>query len=187
MRTSIDSAVTAKQPHSTLRWDRLFTGSGVRTLGWRSSMLLAALAVCILSLFCAPAMAQENRATFPADFDQMVMYGDYRRGSGGELAYALPETIAIAQSGQTLPAGTHLVLEIYNDDALISYFVMEKGEGWGLDFAEEDRAGDWHFLQFGTDRTVQREAIADRCVSCHQGAAENDFMFTWGRMQDYMP
>ena len=41
--------------------------------------------------------------------------------------------------------------------------------------------------QFGTDKSVQREAIADRCVSCHQGAAENDFMFTWGRMQDYMP
>ena len=33
------------------------------------------------------AQAQTNRVTtFPADFDQMVMYGDYRRGSGGELA-----------------------------------------------------------------------------------------------------
>ena len=26
------------------------------------------------------AHAQTNRVTFPADFDQMVMYGDYRRG-----------------------------------------------------------------------------------------------------------
>ena len=148
---------------------------------------LAVVVFCIAGLFSTSTMAQTNRATFPANFDEMVMYGDYRRGSGGELAYALPETIASAQSGQPLPPGTVLVLEIYNDGALVSYFVMEKGEGWGLDFAEEDRAGDWHFQQFGTDRTVRREAIADRCVSCHQGATENDFMFTWGRMQDYMP
>lgn len=153
----------------------------------RSLGTLAVLAACAVGLFSPAAMAQTNRATFPTDFDQMVMYGDYRRGLGGELAYAMPETIEIAKSGQTLPPGTVLVLEIYNDDALTSYFVMEKGEGWGLDFAEEDRAGDWHFQQFGTDRTVQREAIAERCVSCHQGAAENDFMFTWGRMLDYLP
>lgn len=153
----------------------------------RSLRTLAVLAACALGLFSPAAMAQANRAAFPADFDQMVMYGDYRRGSGGELAYALPETIEIAKSGQTLPPGTVLVLEIYNDGALTDYFVMEKGEGWGLDFAEEDRAGDWHFQQFDTGRSVRRNAIADRCVSCHQGAAENDFMFTWGRMQDYLP
>lgn len=153
----------------------------------RSLRTLAVLAACALGLISPAAMAETNRAAFPADFDQMVMYGDYRRGSGGELAYALPETIEIAKSRQTLPPGTVLVLEIYNDGALTDYFVMEKGEGWGLDFAEEDRAGDWHFQQFDTGRSVRRTAIADRCVSCHQGAAENDFMFTWGRMQDYLP
>lgn len=80
-----------------------------------------------------------------------------------------------------------LVLKIYNDDALTDYFVMENGEAWGLDFAEEDRAGDWHFRQFDTGRNVRRTAIADPCVSCHQGAAETDFMFTWGRLQDSQP
>lgn len=187
MRTDRQDARSASGSHTLRAWNRHLTIWAAKQSGWHLSPVVAALALCILSLLIGPAMAQENRATFPADFDQMVMYGDYRRGSGGELAYALPETIEIAKSGQTLPPGTHLVLEIYNDDALVSYFVMEKGEGWGLDFAEEDRAGDWHFQQFGTDRTVRREAIGDRCVSCHQGAAENDFMFTWGRMQDYMP
>lgn len=154
---------------------------------FRNPGLFLLFASCFLALFSVAANAQSNRASFPANFEDMVMYGDYRRGSGGELAYALPETIAIAQAGQTLPPGTVLVLEIYSAGALTSYFVMEKGEGWGLDFAEEDRAGDWHFQQFGTDQTVRREAIAERCVSCHQGAAESDFMFTLGRMQDYLP
>lgn len=162
------------------RWRHWFSiASAVPKSDWQPLAIFVAIALCMLGLFSTPAMAQTNRATVPANFDQMVMYGDYRRGSDGELAYALPETIAIAQSGQTLPPGTHLVLEIYNDDALVSYFVMAKGEGWGLDFAEEDRPGDWHFQQFGTDRAINREAITDRCVACHQGAAEDDFMFTW--------
>ena len=148
---------------------------------------LSLIALCFLGLSGFAAMAQTNRATFPADFEQMVMYGDYRRGSGGELAYALQETIDIAKAGRPLPPGTVLVLEIYDDNALTDYFVMEKGEGWGLDFAEEDRTGDWHFQQFDPDGQVRRTAIADRCQSCHQGAAENDFMFTWDRMQAFMP
>lgn len=79
------------------------------------------------------------------------------------------------------------MLEIYDAGALTDYFAIEKGEDWGLDFVDEDRTGDWHFQQFDPDRNVRRTAIADRCVSCHQGAAENDFMFTWGRVQDRLP
>lgn len=147
--------------------------------------VVAALVVAMLS---SSVQAQANRVTtFPDDFDQMVMYGDYSRGSGGELAYALLETIEIAKSGMRLPAGTRLVLEIYNDNALTDYFVMEKGEGWGLDYAEEQRTGDWHFQQFDPGRQVRRTAFADRCQSCHQGAAGNDFMFTYDRMLAYVP
>ncbi len=115
------------------------------------------------------------------------MYGDYRRGSGGELAYALKETIDIAKAGQPLPPGTRLVLEIYDDGALTSYFVMEKGVDWGLEVDEEKRTGDWHFQQFDINGEVNRAAIADRCESCHQSAANNDFMFTVNRMRDYLP
>ncbi|WP_105434965.1 cytochrome P460 family protein [Neorhizobium tomejilense] len=141
------------------------------------------------ALLLAPNLAATaaNRATFPKDFKQMVMYGDYRRGSGGELAYALKETIDIAKAGQPLPPGTRLVLEIYDDGALTSYFVMEKGVDWGLEVDEEKRTGDWHFQQFDINGEVNRAAIADRCESCHQSAANNDFMFTVNRMRDYLP
>lgn len=148
---------------------------------------IAALIVSATLSLTGVASAQANRATFPASFDRMVMYGDYRRGTGGELAYALPETIEIAKAGQPLPPGTSLVLEIYDGGELTSYFVMEKGEGWGLDFPEETRTGDWHFQQFGPDRTVQRTAIAERCQSCHSSQASDDYMFTTERMLSYVP
>jgi hypothetical protein len=145
--------------------------------------------IALLTLFAPGAMAQaeNNRATFPANFEQMVMYGDYRRGTGGELAYALRETIDIAKAGQPLPPGTRLVLEIYDNGTLTGYFVMEKGIDWGLDFAAEQRTGDWHFQQFGTDKQVRRTAIAARCQSCHQSQAANDYMFTIDRMRAYVP
>lgn len=151
-------------------------------------IVLLSLAMIFCGLTSA-SQAQTNRiTTFPASFDQMVMYGDYRRGDGGELAYALQETIDAAQAGLPLPNGTVLVLEIYNGGALTDYFVMEKGPDWGLDFAEEVRNGDWHFQQFDPSRNVRRTAFADRCMSCHQGAgADREFMFSYDRMLSYMP
>jgi hypothetical protein len=148
---------------------------------------LLAMVFAIIAAFIPMAQAQTNRVTFPASFDQMVMYGDYRRGSGGELAYALQETIDTAQAGLPLPPGTHLVLEIYNNNVLTSYFVMEKGRDWGLDFPEEQRNGDWHFQQYGVNQQVERTGFADRCMACHQGAANTDFMFTLDRMRAYLP
>ena len=154
---------------------------------FRISPLAITLALLTLFTLGAKAQAQTNRVRFPANFDQMVMYGDYRRGTGGELAYALRETIDIAKAGQPLPPGTRLVLEIYDNGALTGYFVMEKGIDWGLDFAAEQRTGDWHFQQFDTDKQVRRTAIAARCQSCHQSQAANDYMFTIDRMRAYIP
>ncbi len=146
-----------------------------------------ALLLVFVTGVASTAQALSNRVTFPEDFDQMVMYGDYRRGSGGELAYALPETLRISKSGEPLPAGTRLVLEIYSGGSLTDYFVMEKGQGWGQEVSEEFRTGDWHFQQFDTDKQVRRTAIAERCETCHQGAARNDFLFTYDRMLSFVP
>lgn len=146
------------------------------------------LALAMLGLGSADTRAQTPRVTFPDSFEQMVMYGDYRRGTGGELAYALPETLAAAKSGLPLPPGTHIVLEIYNGGVLTDYFVMQKGEGWGLDYPEEQRTGDWHFQQYDPARLVRRTAFADRCMSCHQGAgAASEFMFSRDRLASYLP
>lgn len=142
----------------------------------------------IIAMFAVTAKADINRATFPEKFDdEYVLYATYDRGSSKEEAFAHPETLALAKSGQPLPPGTQIVLGIWQDYKLTDYFVMEKGEGWGLEVAEEMRTGDWHFQQFDTNRQVRRAAIAERCQSCHQGAAQNDFMYTIDRMRAYLP
>ena len=164
------------------------SGNSARTANaLTAAMLGVVFAVAASGLFGWPAMAQTNRATFPKNFNQYVLYATYDRGSSKEEAFATPETLAIAKSGQTLPPGTQLVLGIWSDYKLTGYFVMEKGQGWGADFAEELRTGDWHFQQFDTDMQVKRTAIAERCQSCHGSRAANDFMFTTDRLRAYLP
>lgn len=160
----------------------------VRTSPALTAAILGTVSTVATSgLFGWSAMAQENRATFPKNFEQYVLYGTYDRGSSKEEAFATPETLAIAKSGQLLPPGTQLVLGIWADYKLTGYFVMEKGQGWGADFTADQRTGDWHFQQFDTNMQVKRTAIAERCQSCHGSQAENDFMFTIDRMRAYLP
>ncbi len=151
----------------------------------RIPMVIAGLA--LISMLAATADAQTNRATFPQNFDQYVLYATYDRGSSKEEAFATPETLAIAKSGRPVPPGTRLVLGIWSNNTLTDYFVMEKGVDWGAEFTPEQRTGDWHFQQFGPDRQVRRTAIAERCQSCHGSQAKNDFMFTSDRMRSYLP
>lgn len=119
---------------------------------------IIAAGLALISLFAATADAQSNRATFPQNFDQYVLYATYDRGSSKEEAFATPETLAIAKSGQPLPPGTRLVLGIWSNNTLTDYFVMEKGVGWGADFTPEQRTGDWHFQQFAPGRCGARRS-----------------------------
>lgn len=152
-------------------------------------VLTTAIIIALVSLMSGQAFAQAtgNRATFPKNFKEYVLYGVYDRGSSKEEAFATAETIAIAKSGQPLPAGTQLVLGIWTDYKLVSYFVMEKGVDWGAASSQDLPTGDWHFQQFDLNGQVKREAIADRCQSCHGSQAANDFMFTIDKMRAYLP
>ncbi|MBB3398814.1 cytochrome P460 family protein [Rhizobium sp. BK060] len=154
-----------------------------------AAILGLVVTVATSSLFGGQAMAQAvgNRATFPKNFNEFVLYGNYDRGSSKEEAFATPETIAIAKSGKPLPPGTHLVLGIWKDYKLTGYFVMEKGVDWGKGFPEDERTGDWHFQEFDVNKNVRRSAFAERCQSCHGSQADNDFMYTLDRMQAYLP
>lgn len=153
----------------------------------KTRVLLVAASLVFLALSLHEAWAQTNRATFPGNFDQYVLYATYDRGSAKEEAFATRETLEIAKAKKPLPPGTQLVLAIWSNGNLTDYFVMEKGEGWGLDFSQEQRTGDWHFQQFGSDRQVRRTAFAERCQSCHQSRASDDYMYTIDRMRSYVP
>lgn len=148
--------------------------------------LIAVLVVYAVALFVVPASAEENRVSFPENYAQYVRYGIYDRGSSGEEAFAHPDTIALSKNGLPLPNGTQLVLRILKNGELTSYFVMQKGEGWGADYDEERRTGDWQFQQFDTNMQVMASANTAQCQSCH-GRAGFDAMYTIEQMRAFLP
>ncbi|NTF90309.1 cytochrome P460 family protein [Agrobacterium rhizogenes] len=136
----------------------------------------------VVSLVGWQADAETNRVKFPENLDQLVHYTTVRRGNVTEHIMTTPEAMEAVKKGQPIPSGTHFVLVDYRDGKLYRYFVMEKGSGWGADYDERRRTGDWQFQWFWPDKTVNMSENTARCQSCHQGQADSDYLYTGYRI-----
>ena len=61
---------------------------------------------------------------------------------------------------------------------------MEKRTGWGTEYPPEKRTGEWEFQAFNADKSVNHNENLDRCLACHKGQAQQDFVFTADRMKN---
>lgn len=105
--------------------------------------------------------------------------------------------LAAAQPGEPLPYGTVVVMEdhkaeLTNDgeplldangrfvptDEITNIFVQEKGQGWGTEYSEEKRNGEWEYAWFQPDGTRQADKSMDSCFECHKQVEDQDFTFT---------
>lgn len=145
---------------------------------------LATLAACAVSVVAWQAHAEANRATFPK-LDELVHYTTVRRGNVTEHISTTREAIEALQKGQPVPNGTHFVLADYRDEKIYRYFVMEKGPGWGADFEERRRTGDWHFQWYWPDRKINLQENTARCMSCHSSQKDRDYLFTARRLSEF--
>ncbi len=82
--------------------------------------------------------AEPNRTTMP-DIGKLVHYTTVERGEVTEHIMTTREAIEAVQRGEPIPSGTHVVLVDYRDETVFRYFVMEKGQDWGLDYDEAPR------------------------------------------------
>ncbi|KAA6482948.1 cytochrome P460 family protein [Agrobacterium rhizogenes] len=141
-----------------------------------------AMVAGVVSLVGRQVDAETNRVKFPENLDQLVHYTTVRRGNVTEHIMTTPEAMEAVKKGQPIPSGTHFVLVDYRDGKLYRYFVMEKGSGWGADYDERRRTGDWQFQWFWPDKTVNMSENTARCQSCHQGQADSDYLYTGYRI-----
>lgn len=145
---------------------------------------LTTLAACAVSVVALQAHAEANRVTFPK-LDELVHYTTVRRGNVTEHISTTREAVEAIQKGQPVPNGTHFVLADYRDEKIYRYFVMEKGLGWGADFEERRRTGDWQFQWFWPDRKINMQENTARCMSCHSSQKDRDYLFTAGRLSEF--
>jgi Cytochrome P460 len=115
--------------------------------------------------------------------------------------YAAPAAIEAAKKGQPMPDGTVLIGVQYNAklDAdgnpikgpdgrfikadLRGYAVMEKRKGWGTDYPEDKRNGEWEYRVFNADKTPNEKVATGVCFDCHRPQASNDYVYTYDKLK----
>jgi hypothetical protein len=134
-----------------------------------------------VTLICWQAIAEGNRVAFP-NLEQLVHYTTVRRGNVTEHMLTTQDAIAAVKAGQPIPNGSHVVLVDYREGEVFRYFVMQKADGWGGDYDERRRTGDWQFQWFKPDRTINMSENTARCQSCHQSQAGSEYLYTGYRI-----
>src|SRR5258705_4294324 len=146
--------------------------------------------------------AGADKIEFPAKYKDGILYtvaDRYDVKQYREL-YASASGVKAAREGKPLPSGTVLTLIQYKaqvdaqgnplKDAngrflkgdLIAYTVMEKRTGWGTEYPDDIRNGEWEYAAFGADGKLNDKANYKACFQCHNPHDQIDFVISYPAM-----
>src|SRR5260370_8741941 len=63
------------------------------------------------------------------------------------------------------------------------YRVMAKRAGWGSEYPEAKRNGEWEYQVFRADKTLDSTADLNSCFNCHKPQASNDYVFSFDKLK----
>ena len=70
---------------------------------------------------------------------------------------------------------------------LVAYTVMEKRYGWGTEYKDDIRNGEWEYQAFGPDKKVNDKANLTGCFQCHKPHEKQDFVISLARLDGTFP
>lgn len=167
----------------------------------KTSPLALVLAAALL-LAAAVSFAGSEKIAFPAGYREGRLYAMVDRPDNKTVRDLYANAIAVqaGQAGRPLPSGSVLSMEVYQakvDDtgapvkgpdgrfvkgALVGVFVMEKRTGWGTEYPESLRNGEWEYARFAPDGA--RQNVDTRpCFECHKPEGARDFVFTLDKLR----
>jgi plastocyanin len=178
-----------------------------RTHAVALSTLAATVSAAIAVALPARVEAGGEKIVFPDAFDKGTMYAVVDRHDVKQYRelYATREAVEAVRKGQPIPSGTVLTLVQYKAvvdaqgnpvrDAngrfqkgdLIAYTVMEKRKGWGTEYGDDIRNGEWEYQAFGPDRKVNDKANLKGCFQCHKPHEGQDFVISLARLNNTFP
>jgi len=164
--------------------------------------VLSVAALAAVSLTVA-VRAGGDKVAFPEHYAKGVLYTTVDRADNKQYRelYSTPEAIAALKAGQPIPSGTVLTLVQFKaklnpagepeKDAngrfikgdLIGYTVMEKRTGWGTEYPDDIRNGEWEYQAFKADKTPNEKAVLKNCFTCHKPYDKQDFVFSFDQMK----
>src|ERR1044072_980004 len=129
---------------------------------------------------------------FPEGCDKGVMSTTVDRPDNKQFreVYTSQAALDAAKKGQPLPDGTVITLLQYRaklgadgnpekdangrfikTNELLAYTVMEKRKGWGAEYPDNIRNGEWEYQAFTADKQVNTKAKLTACFECHKTRA----------------
>jgi len=157
------------------------------------------------ALSTLPPEIQETRVTLPEDYAESFTYYmtlDFPQKKQIRRYFANAAAALAAKKGEPMPAGAYFLVEVSQakedaegklvenadgqlaPDGIVFYLAMESGEGWGADFPEILRNGDWNYTIFDKDLALRDHGNQALCLACHKPQKEDDYLFTLDRLQD---
>ena len=149
-----------------------------------SRLTVLAAVACGIVMIGWQVDAEPTNATMP-DISKLVHYTTVTRGEVTEHIMTTREAIEAVKAGKPIPNGTHFALVDYREGEVFRYFIMEKGTGWGADYDESRRTGDWQFQWFKPDGTINAAENTARCQSCHSSRADREFLYTFNDIRRF--
>src|SRR6266566_1881578 len=144
----------------------------------KSAAVAAALGAMTAALIVLQVRAGGDKVAFPENHAQGVMYLPLDRADLKEFReyYITPAAVEAAKKGQPLPSGTVITAVRYKaqlgadghfvkSGELVGYVVMEKRTGWGAEYPETKRNGEWEYQVFTPDKKPNDKANLDACFN----------------------
>jgi len=167
----------------------------------RTNVTLAAIvAITAAAAIAVPVLAGGDKVAFPADYGKGVVYMTLDRPENKQVReyFTSQEAVDAAKKGAPLPNGTVITVAQYaaqldpqgnpvkdangrfvKTNNILGYTVMEKRTGWGAEYPETQRNGEWEYQAFRADKTPNPNANLTGCFNCHKPQAAQDFVFSY--------
>lgn len=141
----------------------------------------------------------KTRVDFPASYKQtFVKYHTINFPATKQVRYYYANRAAAqaAKEGRPLPDGSVLFAEVhtakldadknpvkggdgfYVPEKLVAYTAMASGAGWGNDFPDMLRNGNWNYAVFTTERQHRPGVNQAECLACHKPLDGASYVFT---------
>ena len=169
----------------------------------KAYQVLSAAALAAVAL-TATVRAGGDKVVFPENYAKGVLYTTVDRADNKQYRelYAPQAAIDAVKAGKPIPSGTVLTMVNYKaklgadgnpekdangrfikTDEVAGIAVMEKRTGWGADYPDDMRNGEWEYQAFTAAKTVNDKANLKGCFTCHKPLDKQDFVFSFDKMK----
>jgi hypothetical protein len=120
----------------------------------RPHAITATLALAVTATPMWRVKANEDLVSSPEEFSDGMHCATVGRRNTREEIFTSPAAIEAVKKGEPIPIDTVITLVDHRDGKLFHYVVMENRTRWGAEYPPEKRSGEWEFLTFDADRSV---------------------------------